>query len=190
MMMTKRAEVEYQTPLSESNSTAGCGEVFKNNYIAIEMIPSRFGPFTQVKNGNGFGSAVLIVRDGQILMVKQPRYAVDSTMWEIPRGSSEKMEDLATSALREMQEETGLEAGYADLHSLGNIFPDTGILNTEVGLFVAVLPEGRPWVSEDNEIDDMVWVDANELVEACAYGKVKDAFTNIAVMRARLKGLI
>ena len=190
MMMTKRAEAGYQTPLAEDNSTEGCGEVFRNRFVAIEMIPSRFGPFTQIKNGNGTGSAVLIVRDGHILMVKQPRYAVGTSMWEIPRGSAEKMEDLATAALREMQEETGLEAQYADLHSLGNIFPDTGILNTEVGLFVAVLPEGRPWVSGDNEIDDMMWVDADELVEACAFGQVKDAFTNIAVMRAKLKGLI
>ena len=190
MMMTKRAGVEYSTPLSEVNSEEGCGEVFRNDYIAIEMIPSRFGPFTQVKNGTGSGSAVLIVRDGQVLLVKQPRYAVGTTLWELPRGSAEKMEDLATTALREMEEETGLKAGYVDLQSLGNIFPDSGILNTEVGLFVAVLPEGQPWLSGDNEIDDMMWVDANELVEACAFGQVQDAFTNVAVMRAKIKGII
>lgn len=124
------------------------------------------------------------------MLVKQPRYAVGEALWELPRGSAEKMEDLANAALRELNEETGVEGSYANLVSLGNIYPDTGILNTEVGLFFIELPNGVPWQATNNEIDELRWVDGSELVEACIGGQIKDSFTNLAVMRAHLKGLI
>lgn len=125
------------------------------------------------------------------MMANQPRYAVGQSMWEIPRGSADAMEDLASSAPRELAEETGIHAEYAHLISLGNVHPDTGILNTEVALFFAALPNSLPWQQPTNdEIDALAWIEADALVEACAHGRIKDAFTNLAVMRARLKGLI
>lgn len=191
MMSTRRAETPYSAPLTEPNSAEGCGPVYSNRFVSVSLIPSRFGPFTQVQSGAGTGAAILLVRDGHVMIVNQPRYAVGKSMWEIPRGSADAMEDLASSALRELAEETGIQADYGHLVSLGNIHPDTGILNTEVALFFAALPEGLSWQQPTTgEIDALAWVDADALVEACADGRIQDAFTNLAVMRARLKGLI
>lgn len=179
------------TPIMEDNSDEGTGVVFANRYLKIDMVPSRFGAFTTVKNGSGGGAAVLLMRDGKVLMVRQPRYATGENTWELPRGGSKEGEDYSEAALRELKEETGEEGSVEGLISLGNIQPDTGILNTEAGLYMSTINSKSDEPHDvEGEIDNMQWVDANELVEACVDGTIKDSFTCVAVMRARLKGLI
>lgn len=179
------------TPINENNSDEGTGVVFANRYLKIDMVPSRFGAFTTIKSGSGGGAAVLLVRDGKVMMVSQPRYAVGENTWELPRGGSKEGEDNSVAALRELKEETGEEGHIDGLISLGNIQPDTGILNTEAGLFMSTLnTSGDGAYDEEGEIDNVKWVDVEELVEACVDGTIKDSFTCVAVMRARLKGLI
>lgn len=179
------------TPITETNSDEGTGVVFANRYLKIDMVPSRFGAFTTVKNGSGGGAAVLLVRDGKVMMVRQPRYAVGENTWELPRGGSKEGEDNSVAALRELKEETGEEGRMDGLISLGNIQPDTGILNTEAGLFMSTInTTSSDGHDEEGEIDNAKWVDVEELVEACVDGTIKDSFTCVAVMRARLKGLI
>lgn len=181
------------TPIVENNSTEGTGIVFENRYLKIDMVPSRFGPFTTVKNGSGGGAAVLVLREGKVLMVRQPRYATGENTWELPRGGSAEGEDFAVTALRELYEETGEKGTLDGLVSLGNIQPDTGILNAEAGLYMSTNNTTVDDINrggEDGEIENMQWVDANELVDACVDGTIKDSFTCVAVMRARLKGLI
>lgn len=177
-------------PIEENNSTEGTGVVFSNHYLKVDLVPSRFGPFTTIKNGSGGGAAVLVVRDGKVLMVSQPRYSTGEVNWEIPRGGSDEGEDFATTALRELKEETGEEGTLEGLVSLGNIQPDTGILNTEAGLFISTSNSPSSDSVSDGEIDNLQWVDVDELVEACVDGTIKDSFTCVAVMRARLKGLL
>jgi ADP-ribose pyrophosphatase len=179
------------TPINEENSDEGTGVVFANRYLKIDMVPSRFGAFTTVKNGSGGGAAVLLIRDGKVMMVRQPRYAIGENTWELPRGGSKEGEDNSVAALRELKEETGEEGQMEGLVSLGNIQPDTGILNTEAGLFMSTIntSTGEDY-DEEGEIDNAKWVDVDELVEACVDGTIKDSFTCVAVMRARLKGLI
>jgi ADP-ribose pyrophosphatase len=178
------------TPIVENNSDAGTGVVFQNRYLSIDMVPSRFGAFTTVKNGTGRGAAVLLLRDGKVMMVRQPRYALGENTWELPRGGSMEGEDNSAAALRELREETGEDGQLEGLVSLGNIQPDTGILNTEAGLFMSTINAPAENHVDDGEIDNIMWVDADELVDACVDGTIKDSFTCVAVMRARLKGLI
>ena len=177
-------------PIEENNSTEGTGTVFSNRYLKVDLVPSRFGPFTTIKNGTGGGAAVLVVRDGKVLMVTQPRYATGEANWEIPRGGANVGEDFAEAALRELKEETGEEGTIEGLVSLGNIQPDTGILNTEAGLFLSTSNTPTELAEADGEIDNLQWVDIDEVVEACVDGTIKDSFTCVAVMRARLKGLL
>lgn len=178
------------TPIEEKNSDEGTGVVFQNRYLSIDMVPSRFGAFTTIKSGTGGGAAVLLVRDGKVMVVRQPRYAIGENTWELPRGGSKEGEDNSAAALRELREETGEEGQLEGLVSLGNIQPDTGILSTEAGLFMSTINAPAEDHVDDGEIDNTMWIDADELVEACVDGTIKDSFTCVAVMRARLKGLI
>lgn len=165
---------------------------FDNGYVAVEMKPSEYGSFTTVRSGgSGTGSAVLIMNQHrQALVVSQNRYAVSEMTWEIPRGGSIVGEDHSETAQREVREETGIDLDVDSIYSLGKYQPDTGIMQTEAGLFLARTDDGSEHPVSTEEITGRRWVDVDTLVQACATGEVKCGFTTAAVLRARVLGLI
>jgi len=50
------------------------------------------------------GAAAVVLRQQQLLLVKR----TDNLLWGLPAGSKELAEDLQTTAIRELHEETGL----------------------------------------------------------------------------------
>ena len=71
--------------------------------------------------------------DGNVLLVKQYRYAVKSVQTELPAGRLEKGEDPLFAAKRELREETGYVA--QNWESLGYIFTTFGICDEKLYLF-------------------------------------------------------
>ena len=61
-------------------------------------------------------SCGVVVTDGALLLLG--RFA-RRTLWDIPKGVAEPGEDFAAAALRELREETGLEAPPGALRDLG-----------------------------------------------------------------------
>lgn len=165
---------------------------FDNGYVGVEMVPSEYGSFTTVRSGgSGTGSAVLILNQHrQALLVSQNRYAVSESTWEIPRGGSFVGEDHSQTAQREVKEETGIDLPLESINSLGKYQPDTGLLQTEAGLFIARTDDGSEHPQPTEEITGRRWVDVDTLVQSCATGEIKCGFTTAAVLRARVLGLI
>ncbi len=126
----------------------------------------------------------------QALMVSQNRWAVSEVTWEIPRGGSFIGEDHSETAQREVREETGIDLKLDSILSLGNVQPDTGLMQTEAGLFLARTDDGSERPVRTEEITGRRWVDVDTLVQACATGEIKDSFTTAAVLRARILGYI
>jgi putative (di)nucleoside polyphosphate hydrolase len=67
----------------------------------------------------GATSCGVIVTDGERLLLG---HATRSPRWDIPKGMTEPGESFAAAARRELFEETGLDAGDAELRPLG-VFP-------------------------------------------------------------------
>ena len=102
-------------------------------------------------------------------------------------------ETLEDAALREVFEETGVFAEPEQLISLGKIYPDTGILNTDIEVFFLNASFGNKsplTLGEDENIVEAVWVPSGTLVDACMDGTVEDGFTIMAVMRAFTRNLL
>jgi len=59
------------------------------------------------------GAAVIVpfVSKDKVIMVRQPRFAINQMTWEVPAGTLGKGENPFICAKRELEEETGLKAG-------------------------------------------------------------------------------
>ena len=63
-------------------------------------------------NRGGGACCVPVLSDGRILMIRQPRPAVDRSFLELPAGArTDAEEDPKAAAARELEEETGYTAG-------------------------------------------------------------------------------
>lgn len=191
--LTKRKEGKlFSNPIPGLDSTGEKATVFDNGRAQVRTVPSRYGSFTVVGKENAGGAAILTVRGGKILMVKQPRYAIGQETWELPRGGSQEGESNLSSASRELSEETGVSTEGENITSLGDIHPDTGALSARAGLYFVDLDSvpADKTTPVDGEVDNAEWVDADEVVNAVLDGRITDSFTMVAVMKARLKGLL
>jgi 8-oxo-dGTP pyrophosphatase MutT (NUDIX family) len=92
----------------------------------------------QVSDNLVTGVAVLPICEGKIGLIKAYRHAIQGESWEIPRGFIEKDESVPASALRELEEETGLSCDPGEIKFLGFVTPDAGILAARVQVYAAL----------------------------------------------------
>lgn len=79
--------------------------------------------------------AVLVIKDGQMIFVKQYRIASQQLLTEIPAGILEIGEDPEAAAIRECQEEIGYRP--LNLFKLGEFIPTPGYCTEKITLFCA-----------------------------------------------------
>jgi ADP-ribose pyrophosphatase len=83
----------------------------------------------------GVGAIVPLLDDGRILLVRQYRYGVNQTLWEIPAGTLDAGERPLTCAKRECEEETGHRPKR--LKKLGSYVTSPAGTNEKVYVFLA-----------------------------------------------------
>ena len=118
----------------------------------------------------GAALAVPIKEDGQIIVLRQYRFAVSRRILEFPAGTLEKDEDPLTSIKRELQEEAGYKAAQWD--PLGVMLPCPGYSDEIIHLFLArgIEPlSNKPEGDEDEDIK-VLEMSARELNDAIASG--------------------
>src|SRR5436309_2752823 len=108
--------------------------VFKGRVFSVEVSRRRFP--------NGRRHEVAIVRhppavvvipidaDGDVVLVKQYRAALDRELWEVPAGSVDAGEAAEAAASRECEEETGRVP--ARVERLGAWYPTPGYSDEEM----------------------------------------------------------
>lgn len=129
---------------------------------------------------HGGGAAVLVAKDGKILLERQFRYPYGEILWEIPAGKRDKGEDFITTAKRELEEETGYVA--EKLVKLFEIYPTPGYTNEVIGIFKAEgLREGKTNFDEDEDIVSE-WIPEEQVFKMTENGEIKDAKTLIALL--------
>ncbi len=133
--------------------------------------------------------AVVIVPidgSGNLLMVRQYRYAVGETLLEAPAGIVEEGEDPDETAQRELQEEVGRISG--DLKKLGEFWATPGFCNEMMHAYVARdLSLSQLEADEDEDIT-VVEVPMAEALDMIASGKIRDAKTIAALLLAHHLG--
>ena len=119
---------------------------------------------------------------GEVILVKQYRYAIRKVFLEIPAGKFDFVgEDPREAALRELREETG--AIPRVLTPLGALVPSCAILTERIHMFLA---EGLTFGEtdfDDDEFIELVKIPVDELVDMVMRGEIEDAKTQIAALK-------
>ena len=131
-----------------------------------------------------------ITDDGKVLMERQFRYPHGRVFYEIPAGKLDYPgEDPLCAAKRELREETGAVAGKITF--LGELDTSPALINEKIYMYMA---EELSFVERELDADEFLEVESAplaELVDMVMQGKISDAKTQIAVLKAaKLKNLL
>src|SRR5260370_3902322 len=125
--------------------------------------------------------AILPLLDSEHLcLLRNYRFPLNETLWEIPAGTLEPGEDVQHAAERELAEESGYRA--ASWEKLTAFYPSPGVLNEVLHIFLCRdLTPGDPRL----ELDEQIEARTVPLAQALAWvqdGTIRDAKTIIALL--------
>lgn len=145
-------------------------EIFKGKVVELVkdevILDDGSHSYREVVHHIGGACIALEDQNGQLLMVKQYRYALESDMYEFCAGKLEVGEDPATTIVREAIEETGYEV--KDVQYLGWISPSCGYTNEKIYLYHGYVGQfvGQDFDSEENiQIHRFTYDDINKMIE-------------------------
>ena len=128
------------------------------------------------------GSVVVmpVFPNGDVLLVRQFRYAAGEYLWELVAGSKEPNESARAGARRELLEETGYKARRIRL--LVEVIPTPGFLTETMAIFSAEgLKPGPPRPEADEHIEARRF-SQSEVLSMMRRGSVRDAKTIVGIL--------
>jgi len=141
---------------------------------------SRRGDWYSVMTSSGLHPATIFAVDAhdQVLLLEVYRPALDRVVIETPRGLVDEGETAREGAAREFSEETGISVRAEDLIPLGRIFPDSGILRSEIEVFGLRHAQAfAPVSADDAVILGHRLVPLSEMADMVASGEISDSIT-------------
>jgi len=151
--------------------------VVRRRYVRADGRP---GERECVLHPGAVGIVPLVDAD-HVCLIRNHRPSVERTLIEIPAGTLEPGEDPAVCAARELDEETGYQAGK--LEKVTSFYMSPGILNERMHLYVVTeLRPGPAHREAGEEIDNYVvtWAEALELIDR---GEIEDGKTIAALLQ-------
>lgn len=139
-------------------------------------------------NHKGAAACVAVKKNGNLVMVRQYRNALERETIEIPAGGINPGEDMRSAALRELEEETGYRAGRFEF--LLSIRTTVAFCNELIDIYLAEdLEEGEQNLDEDEYLE-IVEYPLSELLDMIEKGVIQDSKTVSAILAySRKRGL-
>ena len=149
-------------------------------------LPNQSEGFREYCKHVGAVCVVPVTDEGEIICVRQYRYAIGSMLTEIPAGKLDSGdEDPREAALRELREETG--ALCKSLKYMGKFYSSPAVLDECIHMYLAEgLTFGETDFDED-EFIEIVRIPVDDLVDMIINGEIVDGKTQAAVMRAAVE---
>jgi len=131
------------------------------------------------------GVAILPLLDsGEVICVRQHRYAYNKDLIEIPAGKLEPGEDPLECGIRELSEETGYVA--EEIISLGCAYPSPGYVNEKLHLYLARGLKAGDAHPDEGEFLEVFTMPFDTLLKKVLNDEIHDAKTVIATLKTKL----
>jgi len=160
--------------------------VYKGNIIDVKVdavvLPNGKKACREVVEHSGAVAVVAVNSNGEMLLIRQFRYPVNSILWELPAGKLEPGEHPIECAKRELAEETGFGARKW-LH-LSTFYTTPGFSNEVMYLYMAedlYKETGNP---DDDEFIEVYSVPCETAVRQVVEGVIRDAKTIAGILLA------
>lgn len=154
--------------------------------LAVEthrMPDEREARFEVVQHSGG-ATALPILPDGRLILIRQFRPAIEDYILEIPAGRLEPGEDTTTCVVRELQEEIGYRPGR--IEKLGEIFSSVGFCNELIHIYLAYDLQPVERALEPDEFIELQIMSLDEALELIKNGQLRDAKTKVALLQYKL----
>lgn len=173
--------------------TIGTEKVYDGQIIKLRIdevtLPNGHTSKRELLSHQGAAAIIPVTKDKKILFVKQYRKAIEKMLIEIPAGLIDEGENPQTTAVRELEEETGYTTKKIEFVS--SFYPSPGYTDELNYIYFTEeleLLENAPLGDED----EFVEVIALTLTEAKAYMKeqqIHDAKTIYAILYLESLGM-
>ena len=138
----------------------------------------------QTKTDKSFGVITVYRSDAgfEFLLVHQISYRKD-TFWIFPKGHGEAGESDTDAALRELEEETGLQAVKLDTGSTFAMryeFIDNGVkISKTVTYYIGYVSAKMSKISQPHEIKELRWCSGSEANKLLTHQKSKNILAEV-----------
>lgn len=135
---------------------------------------------TEVINHPGAVVVLPILEQGEIVLIRNHRHPIDTTLWELPSGTLEQGEEPAEAAPRELLEETGYKG--SNISPLLHFFSMPGLGNQILYAFVA---KGLDYIGQKLDPGEVIDVEVHNWTQVEAMirsGKICDAKTLVILL--------
>ena len=125
--------------------------------------------------------------DGNLVLVGQYRYPLSLYSWEIPEGGGKMEEDPMQAGLRELKEETGLEAGHCELILTMHL---SNSVSDEIA-YIYLARNLQQGIAEPEETEELQIqkVSLEEAYQRVLSGEITDSLSVAGILRLQLMKL-
>lgn len=152
--------------------------VYQDKNQKIYRIVARFDGFCKeyYVSDHDRRAALLAVRNGEVLLVRQYRLLINEISYEIPGGRVDDNETPEAAAVRECLEETGVRC--LNLKPLINFHPSLDIWKNYTHIYYSE----EPVEMEEDNSNRLVWIPIARCIEMVFEKKIVDSLSIIALL--------
>lgn len=146
----------------------------------VELPNKREGEREYLSHPGAVAIIPILNNKGDILLVRQYRYPVDRTLYELPAGKLEKGENPISTARRELREETGLAAGR--MKKLYKFFTSPAFSTEIIHIYLALDLKSAKSKPDSDEFIQLKIFNIDQVINLIKARKIMDSKTIIGLM--------
>ena len=152
--------------------------------LSVDRVKMPNGRTTELEVIRHPGAAAMVplTNTGEVLLVRQYRYATGGWLLEVPAGKLDDGEDPDVCAARELEEEVGMNP--AELVPLGWIWTTPGFTDEKIWMYLC---RGLEPAEQNLQDDEVLTIESRPLAEAIEMvhrGEICDSKSVCALLRA------